>query len=268
MWFASSTSFVNKVVVVTGASSGLGWEMAKELGRQGAAVGLLARRKEKLDALADLIRGHGGRAAVAPANVAHRQETVAAIHSLRAQLGPIDVLIANSGVGLPTALDPMNMDEVDHMIRVNFLGVVYAIEGVLPEMLRRGQGQLAAISSLAAYKGLPGESGYCASKAAVNYYMEGLRIQLRNRGIHVTTICPGFIKTPMTDVNTFPMPQLMTADYAARKILNAIARRKKVYNFPRRLSFLMRLTRWAPDWFMAWLFRDYTSEVNRTKPPL
>lgn len=258
-------SFANKVAVITGASSGLGWELAKGLARQGCAVGLLARRRDRLEALAAQIQESGGKAAVAAADVAQRQPTVAAIHSLRDQLGPIDLLIANSGVGLPTDLEPMNMDEVDNMIKVNFLGVVYAIEAILPDMLVRRRGHLAAVSSLAAYKGMPGESGYCSSKAAVNVYLEGLRIQLRRRGIAVTTICPGFIQTPMTAVNEFPMPWLLTAETAARKIIRALERKKKVFNFPWQTALLMRLTRWAPDWLMARTLKGYTE--NRPKHP-
>src|SRR3981081_1445547 len=101
-------------------------------------------------------------------------------------------------------------------------------------MLRRGSGHLVAISSLAAFKGLPGESAYCASKAAVNAYLEGLRIQLRDHGIRVTIACPGFVETPMTAVNEFPMPFVMSAEKAADHILWAIRKRKKVYRFPRR----------------------------------
>ena len=113
----------------------------------------------------------------------------------------------------------MNVRDIEEMFRVNTLGVVYAIEAVLPEMLHRGRGHLAAVSSLAAYKGMPGESAYCASKAAVNCYLEGLRIHLRDTGIAVTTLCPGFVRTPMTAVNEFHMPWLLEADEAARRIV-------------------------------------------------
>lgn len=248
---------VSQVAIITGASSGIGWELAKILASQGAAVGLLARRLDRLEALAAEIRAAGGKAMAAAVDVTQRAETVGAIQKLRDQLGPVDLLVANSGVGLPTALEPMNMDQVDNMIRVNYLGVVYAIEGVLPEMLQRGRGHLAAVSSLASYKGLPGESGYCSSKAAVNVFMEGLRVQLRPRGITVTTICPGFIKTPMTAVNDFPMPWLMTADKAARKIARALSRKKKVYNFPWQTTLLMKATRWCPDWVLRRVFNRY-----------
>jgi short-subunit dehydrogenase len=152
---------------------------------------------------------------------------------------------------MPTRVDPLNVADTETMFRVNLLGVVYSIEAVLPDMLAHRSGHLAAVSSLAAYKGMPGESGYCGSKAAVNVYMEGLRIQLREHNIAVTTICPGFVKTPMTAVNTFHMPWLMEADEAARRIVRALSRRRKVYNFPWQTTLLMKMTNWVPDWLLA-----------------
>src|SRR5262249_7925676 len=182
----------------------------------------------------------------AAADVGDRAQTLAAIRRLAAQLGPADLLIANAGVGMPTLLDPMNISDIETMVRVNLLGVVYAIEAVLPDMLRCRRGHLAAVSSLAAYKGMPGESAYCASKAAVNTYLEGLRIHLRDKGIAVTTLCPGFVRTPMTAINEFHMPWLLEAEEAARRIVRALARRRKVYNFPWQTALLIKLTRWLP----------------------
>lgn len=255
--------FKDQIAVITGASSGIGWEMAKQLSQRGCHVGLIARRRERLEALAADCRALGVKAAVAPANVADRGETLAAFKRLREELGPVDLLIANSGVGRPTPLEPLDMDAVDNMIRVNYLGVVYSIEGVLPEMLTRGKGHLVAVSSLASYKGIPGESGYCSSKAAVNVYMEGLRIQLRKRGIAVTVLCPGFIKTPMTAVNEFPMPFVLEADAAAKKMLRAIERKKAKYDFPWTTNLMMRSTRWMPDWLVARIFQGITGD----RPP-
>jgi short-subunit dehydrogenase len=252
-----------RVAVVTGASSGIGAALVRRLAADGWRVGLIARRAEKLSEQIAEIQRTGGVAAAAAADVAERDELLAAIGSLESELGPTDLLIANAGVGTPTLLDPVNVADVERMVRVNLLGVVYAIEAVLPGMLARGRGHVAAVSSLAAYKGLPGESGYCASKAAVNAYLEGLRIHLRNRGVAVTTVCPGFVKTPMTDVNPFPMPWLMGADVAARRILRAIRRRQKVCNFPWQTTLLMKLTRWLPDWVLARTMHDYNTE-----PPL
>lgn len=261
-------SLANKVVVITGASSGIGWSLARVLAGKGCHVGLIARRQEQLSKLAGEIEQAGGKCAYAPADVADRSATLSAFQDLRTRLGPIDLLIANAGVGRPTLLQPFNVTDVERMFQVNVLGTIYSIEAVLPEMLQRGDGHLAAVSSLAGYKGLPGESGYCASKAALISYMEGLRIQLRDRGVHVTTVCPGFVKTPMTEINEFKMPFLLEADDAARRIVRALERKKKVFDFPWQMSILMKLTRWLPDWWVAWQMQEYNEAPPFQKGPL
>jgi short-subunit dehydrogenase len=258
-------AFANQVAVITGASSGIGWAVAKELAGRGCHVGAIARREDRLQVLVDEMRAAGGTAAYAVADVADRVQILEAFRTLRKQLGPIDLMLANSGVGLPTPLEPQNVPQVESMFRVNTLGVVYAIEAVLPEMLQRGRGHLAAVSSLAAYMGFPGESAYCASKAAVNVYMEGLRIQLRSRGIFVTTICPGFIATPMTAVNEFKMPWLMSAEKAALKIVRALEKRRKVYNFPWQTTLFTKISAWMPDWVIARALKNTTGD--RPPPP-
>ena len=242
--------------MITGASSGIGRSLAKTLARAGARVGLIARRGDALKELAGEIRQDGGVAAVAVADVGDRQQLRRAVDELAGALGPIDLMVANAGVGIPTTLEPVNVDVVEETIRVNVLGVVYAIDAVLPSMLARESGQIAAISSLAGYKGMPGESAYCSSKAAVNSYMEALRVQARGRGIAISTICPGFIRTPMTSTMTF-MPFVLSADQAAERIVRALARKVKVYNFPRRTAALMWVAQRLPDWLLALAFQDH-----------
>jgi short-subunit dehydrogenase len=261
-------SFAGQVAIITGASSGIGWALAHALAAEGCKVGLVARRREQLAALAGEIEKRGVTSAFAVADVAERGQTVAAIREVAVRLGPVDLLIANAGIGAPTTVEPFNVGDVEKMFRVNVLGVVYSLEAVLPEMLARRRGHLAAISSMAAYKGLPGESGYTSSKAAVNVFMEGLRIQLRGKGIAVTTICPGFVKTPMTEVNEFKMPWLLTAEEAARRIVGALKRKRKVYNFPWQMALLMKLTRWAPDWLLDRLMHTYNENPPFPKTPL
>jgi short-subunit dehydrogenase len=243
------------VAIVTGASSGIGRALAVRLGAQGYRVGLIARRRDELQAAAAAIDAAGGTAVAAAADVGDLAALRAAVAEIEARLGPTDVLVANAGFGAPTRLDPLNITEVEQTFRVNVLGVIYAVEAVLPGMLARGRGHLLAISSLGAFKGLPGESAYCASKAAVNVYMEGLRIALRNRGVVVTTVCPGFVQTPMAPMNS-ATPFVMTADEAARRIARLIERRRGgVARFPWPMALLMSLIVRLPDAVVARLVR-------------
>jgi len=244
-----------KVAILTGASSGIGWALAKELAKDGYRVGLLARRADSLNKLAEEIRSAGGIAEAAAADVVQRPAILEAIALLEQRLGPADLLVANAGMGVPTTLDPMNLPETEQMFKVNVFGLMNAIAGVLPGMLQRGSGHIAGVASLAAYKGFPGQAGYCASKAAVKTYLESLRLQLRSRNISVTCICPGFVKTPMTAGHRFRMPFLMEADEAARRVARALRRKKKVFNFPWPTERLVKMCYWVPDWILDRVLR-------------
>jgi short-subunit dehydrogenase len=245
------------VAIVTGASSGIGRALAIRLASKGYRLGLIARRGELLHSLAEEIAGAGGQASWAVADVGDRSALRDAVAQIENQLGPAETMVANAGFGAPTHLDPLNIDDVEQTFRVNLMGVIYAIEAVLPGMLARRRGQLVAISSLAGDKGLPGESAYCASKAAVNVYMEGLRIGLRARGLVVTTVCPGFVETPMAPMDAAATPFLISADAAARRIARLIARRRGgVHRFPRRMAILMSLIARLPDAMVARLVGD------------
>ena len=170
-------------------------------------------------------------------------------------------MIASAGVGMPTLLDPVNLPDIEAMIKINVLGVVYSFASVMPEMLRRRTGRLAAVSSLAGYLALPGESGYCASKAAVNAYLAGLRAHLRGSGVTVTTLCPGFVRTAMTEANDFWMPGLLSAEEAARKMLRAIRRGKRVYDFPWPVAVLTKLVARLPEPLLVRLMAGYNEEA-------
>lgn len=250
-----SQASLEKVAILTGASSGIGWALAKELAKDGYRMGLVARRQEALAQLVADIRRSGGQAEYMAADVADRPALTTAIHGLEAKLGPTDLLVHNAGMGVPTQLEPMNVPETEQMFRVNMFGLMYAIEAVLPGMLQRGTGHIAGVSSLAAYKGFPGHAGYCASKAAVRTYLESLRLQLRDRKIYVTCICPGFVKTPMTAGHPFKMPFLMEADEAARRVARALRRKKKVFSFPWQTERLVKFCYWVPDRILVRVLR-------------
>jgi short-subunit dehydrogenase len=242
--------FAGKVVFVTGASSGIGRAMAVEFARQGAAVGVTARREDRLQQLCEEVRANGGKIEYAAADTADRVKTHDALRTLAERLGPCDILVANAGVGSSNTATDLNVTGAESVIHTNLLGPMYAFEAVLPAMLARGSGHLVGIASIAAFKGLPTAAAYCASKAGLFAYLESLRISMRTKNIAVTTVCPGFVRTEMTTKNKRMMMPL-DADVAARKIVGAIERRRKVYAFPKRMRALIWLTKWAPDWVMA-----------------
>jgi short-subunit dehydrogenase len=238
---------VYRTAIITGASSGIGAELARQLAAQGVAVGLTARRGAELGALADSIRAAGGTVATAPADVADPHAFRDAMGELTLQLGPIDLLVANAGVAIDLPADRFSGAEFEQMVRVNLLGAAYAIECVLPEMLRRGRGHLVGVSSLAAFRGLPGAAGYCATKAGLSTLLEGLRVDLRGRGIAVTTVHPGYVHTAMSAQSYHARPFLLTVEPAARIILRGIAARRREVNFPWPLASFMAFARHWPN---------------------
>lgn len=256
-------SLAGRVALVTGASSGIGWELARQLAAAGCRVALVARREGPLRELAARIAGAGGTAEPFPADVGDRAQVGAAFAAAKARFGPVDLAVANAGVGRPTLRDPVNVADVEETFRINLMGTVYTLSAALPDMLARRSGHVVAVSSLAAYVGLPSESAYCASKAAVNVYMDGLRRDLRHTGVLATTLCPGFVKTPMTEHNAHPMPQLMTPEYAAARMVRAIRAGKRVYDFPWLLARLVKLSRFAPDAVVNWTMGDYEADAKR-----
>lgn len=242
-----------KVILVTGASSGIGRGLALEVARRGAAVGLLARRAEALNQIVNEIGGAHGRALALPADVTDASAVRDAAGQLSSVFGPIDILFANAGVGATTDGRELNAKEVSDLVNVNIIGVVNSVTAVVPGMVKRGSGQLVAISSLAAYRGLPKSAAYCASKAAVSALFESLRLDLQGSGIDVTIIHPGFIKTPLTANRQAKLPWLMEVSNAIEKILGAAEKRKKSYAFPWQLAAVVRAGMIMPNFMYDWI---------------
>ncbi|MBA2646596.1 MAG: SDR family NAD(P)-dependent oxidoreductase [Pyrinomonadaceae bacterium] len=182
-----------------------------------------------------------------PATFGNPLKSKNAASRLREQWGRIDVLVANSGVGIITPASELRADTVANVISVNTIGVVNSVAAVLPDMLARQRGHLVAISSLAAFRGLPKSAAYSASKAAVSTFFESLRVDLRRSGVDVTIIHPGFIKTPMTAGRKGKLPFLLELDDATRRIVRAIERRPRTYAFPWQLAGLVRLLKFMPN---------------------
>lgn len=226
---------------LTGASSGLGEALARLIGARGARLGLFARREDRLAALAADVERAGGRALALPGDVADREAVERAARRLEASFGPIDVAIANAGIGEPTPATAFDAAVAARILEINTIGAIHLVGACLPSMVARRSGHLVAIASLAGFRGLPGSAAYCASKSAMRTLFESLRVDLRGSGVRVSTISPGYVETPMTATNLYPMPFLMSLDAGARRILKAIDRGRRDDAFPWPLSATVRL---------------------------
>ncbi len=236
--------------MITGASSGIGKGLALDIAARGARLGLLARRQNLLDEIVGAVKG---RAIAVAADVRDAKAMKAAADRIRAELGPIDMMIANAGIGTSDHVAQLDPDHVANVIGINVLGAANSVAAVVPQMVERGQGQLVAISSLAAYRGLPKSAAYCASKAALSAYFESVRIDLRGTGVGVTIIHPGFIKTPLTAGRDAKMPYLMELDDAIPKIVSAIEKGKKSVAFPWQLATVVRAGMLMPTFMYDWI---------------
>jgi short-subunit dehydrogenase len=244
-----------KVVMVTGASSGIGRGVAIEAAKRGARLGLFARRTKTLQQIVSEIESVGGQAVAVSGDVKDANALRGAADRFREKFGVIDVLIANAGIGSTNDAAELRAGEVADVINVNVIGAANSVAAVVPGMVARGHGHLVVISSLAAYRGLPKSAAYCASKAAVSAFFESLRLDLEPRGIDVTIIHPGFIKTPLTAGRHAQMPFLMELDAAVEKILRAIEKKKKSYAFPWQLASVVRAGMIMPISMYDWISR-------------
>jgi short-subunit dehydrogenase len=228
--------------------------MALEIAARGGHLGLLARREDLLNDIVDEAKQrYNVKAVFATADVRDAKAVREAADRFRKELGPIDILIANAGIGTADHAVSLTPEHAANVIGINVLGAVNSVAAVLPEMVQRKHGRLVAISSLAAYRGLAKSAAYCASKAALSAYFESLRIDLRRTGVGVTTIHPGFIKTALTAGREAKMPYLMELDYGVKKIVSAIEKEKKTYAFPWQLATIVRSTMLMPAAMYDWI---------------
>ena len=241
--------WLDKVVLLTGASSGIGQGLAVEFAERGSILGLVARREPELQELARRCELLGGKARVFACDVTNADAVSSAANNLRGEFGHIDVLIANAGVGGNDAeTRALRPERVKEVIDINLLGAVNSVHAVLPQMLERGSGHLVAISSLAGFRGLPKSAAYSASKAGMTAFFESVRLDVQHKGIDVTIIQPGFIKTPLTSGRANKMPFLMELEDAIPLFIRAIEKKKKFAAFPWQLATFVRAGRMFPAW--------------------
>lgn len=233
-------------VFLTGASSGLGEAMARHYARQGAVLGLAARRGEVVEKLAASLGTPCERYAVDVCDAAALRDAAA---DFVAKHGPPDIVIANAGISIGNLTsEPGDVEVFREILDTNVLGMVNTFQPFVEGMRARGSGKLVGIASVAGIRGLPGATAYSASKAAAIRYLEGLRVELKRSGVQVVTIMPGYVATAMTAKNPYPMPFIITADDAARRFARVIAAGKRVAIVPWQMAIVGRLLHVLPAW--------------------
>lgn len=239
----SPPSLAPSLAWVTGASSGIGRALALRLVREGWRVAASARNAA---ALAELAAEAGERLLPAPVDVSDRAQVQELVSRIEVIHGPIDLAVLNAGTHLPTPIESFSAEDVGRLVAVNLMGVVHGLEALLARMTARGQGHIAVVSSVAGYRGLPTAAGYGATKAALINLCESLRFDCQRLGIKLQLVSPGFVETPLTDRNPFPMPFLMPVDRAVDRLVRGLAGNGFEITFPRRFTFLLKLLRCLP----------------------
>lgn len=228
---------------IVGASSGIGEALAEALAEAGESVAVSARRAERLQALANKYP----KIHAYPLDVLVPGALQATAARIEAELGPLTRVFLNVGTYEPASLTPVDPARFARLMATNYQSVIEGVAAVLPFMLQRGRGELLITGSVAGYRGLPNAASYGATKAALIHFAECARLELEPLGVKVRIINPGFVKTPLTDKNRFPMPGLMSAEAAAQRIVKALPDQQFEIAFPRRLVWPMKILKRLPS---------------------
>lgn len=220
----------NKVIMIVGASSGIGKSLAQKLVEKKSKLIILARSFDKLEKIKE--ENPNAEIDIYKCDVSNKTEVKLVFEEVKRKNNFIDMVILNSAVSHRMKVENFNSELAEETISINFLGMIYCIEQILPIYLKEKKGIIVGVSSLADNRGYSGSGFYCASKSAVTTYLEGLSVELKNHNVKVITIKPGFVKTPMTDKNEFEMPFLMDSDKASEVIIKGLEKEKRFIQFP------------------------------------
>jgi NAD(P)-dependent dehydrogenase (short-subunit alcohol dehydrogenase family) len=251
------------VVWITGASSGIGRELAIRLAKEGSKVAVSARSADKLAEVAALQPG----IVAFPLDVTDGAATQATVAAIEALLGPIDLAVLNAGTWDPMSAKDFSGARANASMQVNYIGPANGIEALSPRFIARKAGHIALVSSVAGYRGMPQASAYAPTKAAVINLAESLRPDFARHGVTLSVINPGFVATPMTAVNQFPMPFLMPVDKAVEQIVSGLAKKKFEIAFPWQLVAVLKIMRVLPYPVYFWVARTFLTPKKPNPPP-
>jgi NADP-dependent 3-hydroxy acid dehydrogenase YdfG len=250
---ASPAKAAWRIAWVTGASSGIGQEIAKQLAEAGVTVVVSARSADKLAALAS---AHPNIRAF-PLDVTDQAAVTATVARIEAELGAIDLAILNAGVWHPMGATDFDAAKSVDSMQVNYNGLAYGVEALLKPMIARRSGHLALVSSVAGYRGMPKGAAYSPSKAAVIALAEALQPDLAQHNVTLSLVNPGFVDTPMTKVNKFPMPGILTVEDASQRIIAGLIAKRYEIAFPFGLVAAMKIARIVPNRLYFWYARTF-----------
>ena len=236
---------VDKVIWITGASSGIGKALAIKFAKKGWKVAISARRENLLNEIAKTYNN----IFPYPLDVTDSNKCELVFNSIKERFKNVDISVFSTGIHDPKSEKSLDLNKVRQIMEVNFFGTINSVNAVYKYYKERKSGQISIVSSVAGYRGLPAGGAYCASKSALTSFTESLNFDMKRNNVRVSLISPGFIKTPMTDQNDFPMPMIKTPEFAAEEIYNGLVKKNAFeIHFPKSFTFIMKILQILPNW--------------------
>mgnify|MGYP001265239190 FL=1 len=235
----------DKVIWITGASSGIGKALAIKFAKEGWKVAISARRENLLNEIAKTYND----IFPYPLDVTDSKKCELVFNSIKEKFKNVDISVFSTGIHDPKSEKSLDLNKVRQIMEVNFFGTINSVNAVYKYYKERKSGQISIVSSVAGYRGLPAGGAYCASKSALTSFTESLNFEMKRKNVRVSLISPGFIKTPMTDQNDFPMPMIKTPEFAAEEIYNGLVKKNAFeIHFPKSFTFIMKILQILPNW--------------------
>ena len=248
-----------KKIWITGASSGIGKALALKFAKEGWQVAASARRENLLIEISNLNKN----IFPFPLDVTDPENCKKVFDKVKQEFKEIDISVFSTGIHDPESEKKLNLNSIRKIMEVNFFGTINSINAVYDYYKEKKNGQISIVSSVAGYRGLPDAGAYCASKSALTSFTESLHFDLKKSNVKVSLISPGFIKTPMTDQNNFPMPMIKSPEFAAEQIYNGLIKKNSFeIHFPKTFTFLMKLLRILPNGLYFWLVEKGMKKIK------
>tara|TARA_B100001996_G_scaffold1974_1_gene1803 strand:+ start:1302 stop:2054 length:753 start_codon:yes stop_codon:yes gene_type:complete len=249
-----------KTIWITGASSGIGRELALKFAREGWQVAASARRENLLNEISELNKNIFS----FPLDVTDSEKCKEVFNQIKEKFNQIDISIFCTGIHDPKSERKLNLESFRKIMNVNFFGTINSINAVYQYYKEKKSGHISIVSSVAGYRGLPAGGAYCASKSALTNYAESLYFDMKRHNVRVSVVSPGFIKTPMTDLNDFPMPMIQSAEYAANEMFKGLTNSNSFeIHFPKKFTFIMKILKVMPNWLYLKLVKKGMQLIGR-----